>query len=336
MCPQASGGKLPALVPGHDARNPLIGIQQVADGGVVVQGIDDVGDIFAHVAVDVPFPAQQLRCLIDQVRSQHPVDDSFFISPVEFVQAAGEQPEGGEDEYLVRPAVLQLRSHLQHAVPGGDHVIDDDHVLALHAGAQEFVGDDGIASVDYPCVVAPLIEHAHVQAQHIGTVDGPGHAALVGAYDHHVVSVYLQVPHMAQQPLDELIGRLHGLEAVEGDGVLDPGVMGVEGDDVVHAHLHQLLQRQRAVQGLPVGALVLAALVQKGHDHRDAPGLAAHGGDDPLQILIVVIGGHVVLLAAQAIGQGIVADIHQQVEVEAADGFQDHPLGLPGAKTGHP
>ncbi len=81
---------------------------------------------------------------------------------------------------------------------------------------------------------------------------------------------------------------------------------------------------------------MLAALVQKGHDHRDAPGLAAHGGDNPLQILIVVIGGHVVLLAAQAIGQGIVADIHQQVEVEAADGFQNHPLGLPGAETGYP
>ena len=31
----------------------------------MVQGIDDIGDVFAHVAVDVPFPAQQLRRLID-------------------------------------------------------------------------------------------------------------------------------------------------------------------------------------------------------------------------------------------------------------------------------
>ena len=87
---------------------------------------------------------------------------------------------------------------------------------------------------------------------------------------------------MLKQPLYELIGRLDGLEAVEGNGVLDTRVMGVKGDDVVHPHIHHLLKGEGAVQGLSGCSFMLAALVQVGHDHGDASGFAAHGGDDSL------------------------------------------------------
>lgn len=33
--------------------DPVIGIQQIADGGIMVQRIDDIGDILAHVAADI-------------------------------------------------------------------------------------------------------------------------------------------------------------------------------------------------------------------------------------------------------------------------------------------
>ena len=54
-----------ALVFCHNTLDSLIGIQQVADRGIMVQGIDDIGDIFAHIAVDVPLALQQVGSLIN-------------------------------------------------------------------------------------------------------------------------------------------------------------------------------------------------------------------------------------------------------------------------------
>ncbi len=39
----------------HNALNSFVGIQQITDGGIVIQCVDDIGDIFTHIAVDVPF-----------------------------------------------------------------------------------------------------------------------------------------------------------------------------------------------------------------------------------------------------------------------------------------
>ena len=55
--------QLPGLIPAHDTLNPLVGIQQIADGGVMVQGINYIGDVFAHIAVDIPAAFEQFRGL---------------------------------------------------------------------------------------------------------------------------------------------------------------------------------------------------------------------------------------------------------------------------------
>ena len=143
------------------------------------------------------------------------------------------------------------------------------------------MGNDGITAVYYFGVVAPFIEHAHVQAQHIGNIDGPAHAALVRADYHHMIGIQLQVRYIAQQPLDKLVSGLYGFESVERNGILYSGVMGVEGDDVVHTHLHQFLKGQCTVQGLSGSPLVLPAFIEERHDNGDAPGFSAHGGNDP-------------------------------------------------------
>ncbi len=74
----------------HHLLDSFAGIQKIADGGVVVQGIDDVGDIFAHITVDVPGPLQQFRGLVDQVGGEHLVDQTVFGGLIELVQSAGE------------------------------------------------------------------------------------------------------------------------------------------------------------------------------------------------------------------------------------------------------
>lgn len=49
--------QLAVFVTGDDALDLFIRIQKIADGYIVIQGIDQISNIFTHVAVDVPFTA---------------------------------------------------------------------------------------------------------------------------------------------------------------------------------------------------------------------------------------------------------------------------------------
>lgn len=72
----------------------------------MVQGIDDIGDVFAHVAADVPLPPEKFRGLVDQVGGEDAVDDPLFIGLVKLVQAVGEEAESGKDEDVSRLSLL--------------------------------------------------------------------------------------------------------------------------------------------------------------------------------------------------------------------------------------
>ena len=109
------------------------------------------------------------------------------------------------------------------------------------------------------------------------------------------------VRRVAEDILDELISCLDRLETVKRDRVLDSWVMSVEGDDVFHAHVDQFLKADRAVQGFTSRALVLAAFVEERHDDIDPAGLSSDSGNDSLQILKMIVRGHVVLVPEQGI-----------------------------------
>ena len=79
----------------NDLLDSFAGIQQVADGAVVVQGINDVRNVLAEVAADIPFSLKQLRRLIDQVRGKYSADQSFLIGQIKKLQSSCEQTEGG-------------------------------------------------------------------------------------------------------------------------------------------------------------------------------------------------------------------------------------------------
>ena len=79
------------------------------------------------------------------------------------------------------------------------------HILAFHAGSQELMGHNGIASIDDLGVVAALVEHAHVKSQHVGKIHGAACAALIRADDHHMAAVNLKVCLVLQQILKELV-----------------------------------------------------------------------------------------------------------------------------------
>ena len=164
------------------------------------------------------------------------------------LSAGGEQREGGVGKDLAGAAHLQAVGDVQHALAGGDDVVGDEDILALHALAQIFMGDDGVAAVDDAGVVPPLVEHAQVAAQHAGIVHVAVHGALVGGDDHEMFLVETHVRHMVQQALEHLVGGHDVVEAHGGHSVLDAGVVGVKGDDVLDPHRPQLLQRKGTVQ----------------------------------------------------------------------------------------
>ena len=92
--------------------------------------------------------------------------------------------------------------------------------------------------------------------------------------------------------------------------ILYTRIVSIESDDVVYTHAYQLLQCQRTVQRLTGRSLVLTALVQERHDDRDTTGLTTDCCDDTLQILIVIIGRHMILITAQGISHGVVQYIY--------------------------
>ena len=46
--------QLSGLISGYDILNPLIGIEKVGNGRIVVKRIYDISDVFAQITVDIP------------------------------------------------------------------------------------------------------------------------------------------------------------------------------------------------------------------------------------------------------------------------------------------
>ena len=70
--------------------------------------------------------------------------------------------------------------------------------------------------------------------------------------------------------------------------------------------------------------ITLLFTVLSRHDDIDTARLPSDRGDDTLQILKVVVRGHVVDLTVQGIGQAVVADIHHQIDILSTDGFAEY------------
>ncbi len=79
---------------------------------------------------------------------------------------------------------------------------------------------------------------------------------------------------------------------------------------------------------------MLPALIEERHDDIDPVGLAIASGNDPFQILVMVVRGHMVGKSMYIVGDAVVAHIHQQKEILAADGFLDGGLALAASKAG--
>ena len=177
---------------------------------------------------------------------------------------------------------------------------------------------DRISAADQARVIPALIEHADIEAHHVCKVDCSAHTARVRTDDHHVLGIHLEFRLRLEEGLDELVDGLHGLKALQRNRVLHARVMRVKGQNVIDAHVDELVECQRTVQGLAAASPVHTALVEEGHDYVDAARLTCRRRDDALQVRKVIVRRHVVRHAAERIGQAVVTDIHHEEEILAA------------------
>ena len=149
-----------------------------------------------------------------------------------------------------------------------------------------------------------------------------------------MIFVDLKVIHTAQESFNKLVGGLDSVKPVKRDRVHDAGIICVKGDNIVYAHAHQFLKRDGAVERFSGGALVLAALIEIGHDHGDPARLAADRCDHSLEVLIVIVGGHVVGDPEHFVGLTVIYNICKEIEIHSADRLGKHAFAFTGTETG--
>ena len=229
---------------------------------------------------------------------------------------------------------LHVFGDIQHAVPGGDHVVRHKDGFAGYVFTQVLVGHDGIAAVDDAGIIPPLIEHAQVHAQDGGIIHVAVHGAFIRADHHELCLICADIGEAVEHGLQHLVMGHEIVKIHEGDGIFHPAVMRVKGDDALYAHFLQDLKGAGAVQTLPGGAPVLPRAVELGGDDSDALCLAAYGLDAAEQIHEMVVRAHVVHHAEHFIGAVVVAHVRQDKNIHAPDAFLQHALGVPGGETG--
>ena len=82
----------------------------------MVEGIDDISNILAHIAVDIPLTFKELRCLIYKVCCEYAADIAVLISLIELIKSACEETESRAAEDPAGLTLLKLICNFQHTL----------------------------------------------------------------------------------------------------------------------------------------------------------------------------------------------------------------------------
>ena len=63
----------------QEAVNSVGGVEQFADGHIVIERIDNIGDVFGHLHFRIPLPLPQFGGAIDQIGGKYPVEKPAFF-----------------------------------------------------------------------------------------------------------------------------------------------------------------------------------------------------------------------------------------------------------------
>lgn len=182
----------PVIVSGQDFIDFFRRRHYVGHGNIMVHEVDDRSQEFTHIRFRIIRPGVYLRRLVGEICGDYPVEPAVFIRLVKGFQSVGEQAEGTADEDAFCIHFLQLTGGIKHAFTGGNHIIDDDNILAVNIVPQEFMSDNGILAVYDGGIIPAFIEHTGIDAENVAEVYGTIQRAFIRADDDGVLLINYQ------------------------------------------------------------------------------------------------------------------------------------------------
>ena len=162
----------------------------------MIQMLNNIGNILGHIAVDIVFTAQKLRRLVYQICRQHLIKNTLLICLIKLFQSVRKQTKCRTHKDFSCTAAFEILCYINHTVTGRNHVVNDQQIFSAHIAAQKLMRHDRITTVDDPGIVAPLVEHTHINTQVIGHIDGTGRCTFIRADNHQMFGINRQIRHM--------------------------------------------------------------------------------------------------------------------------------------------
>ena len=83
-------------------------IKKLADCFVVVQRVDNVGNVLTHIYLNVPILSVKLGAAVNEVSGKYLINNSVSVCLIELIKAVGEETEGSEGKYSLSASFLYL------------------------------------------------------------------------------------------------------------------------------------------------------------------------------------------------------------------------------------
>ena len=125
-------------------------VKKVAYRSVVVECIDNVSNVLAEVNLLIPISCKKLRGSVYEVRGEYLCNNSLFVRFIHVLESVAEEAKRSEHENSVGALALKLLSNVDYGVSGGDHIVDNNYVLAFNIAAKIFVSNDGVSTFATP------------------------------------------------------------------------------------------------------------------------------------------------------------------------------------------
>ena len=124
-------------------------IKKVADGSIVVKGVDYIRNVLAHINLGIPLALKKLGSSVNKVCGEDSGDDAVLVSLIHTVKTVAEETEGGKYEDALCALIFKLLRNVDNRIAGGDHIVNDNNVLALYVTSEILVSNYGVLTVYY-------------------------------------------------------------------------------------------------------------------------------------------------------------------------------------------
>jgi len=271
--------------------------------------------------------------MIIQVRSNHFMDITLFIILIKLLQSICKQAKRSTNKYTICIPVFQLFCHIQHALAGRNHIINNDHILAGYRVAQELMSNDRVFTIYNGRIITTFVEHTHINTKNIGEIYSSCHSTFIRADDHQMFVVDLQIRYGTKQRFQELISRHEIIKTGQRNCILYTRIMSVESDNIGNTHTNQLLQSHCTVQRFTFAAFMLSSFIQERHNNVDTVSFSCSSSDDTFQILEMIIRRHMIFITIYFISDTVVGDIAKNEKIHSTDRFVDDTFCFTGTET---